>query len=73
MKKLLYTILIILIGIFGILLYSRFIGTTGLKTNEITLSTNISESYDGLKIIHFSDLHYKKVITEKQGPWWAVV
>ena len=66
MKKLLYTILIILIGIFGILLYSRFVGTTGLKTNEITLSTNISESYDGLKIIHFSDLHYKKVITEKR-------
>lgn len=66
MKKLLYFILIILIIVFSILLYSRFFGTIGLKTNEITISTNITESYDGLKIIHFSDLHYKKVITEKR-------
>ena len=30
-----------------------------------TLFKDIPDSYDGLKIIHFSDLHYKKVITEK--------
>lgn len=66
MKKILYSILILLIITLGILLYSRFIGTIGLKTNENKIETNIAESYDGLKIIHFSDLHYKKVITEKR-------
>lgn len=67
MKKILYSILIILIIFFSILIYSRFIGTIGLKTNEISYKTkSISESYDGLKIVHFSDLHYKKVITEKR-------
>lgn len=67
MKKILYSILILLLIFFSILIYSRFIGTIGLKTNEISYKTkSISESYDGLKIVHFSDLHYKKVITEKR-------
>ena len=67
MKKILYRILIVLVLIFSILLYSRFIGIIGLKTNEISYSTkSISNSYNGLKIIHFSDLHYKKVITNKR-------
>lgn len=66
MKKILIFILYLLFILFGILLYSRFIGTMGLKTNEITIHTNILESYNGMKIVHFSDLHYKKVITEKR-------
>lgn len=66
MKKILYFILISLIVIFGILLYSRFIGTKGLKTNEIIINNDKFINYDSLKIVHFSDLHYKKVITETQ-------
>lgn len=66
MKKILYTILVLLIISFLLLLYSRFIGVNGLKTNEIIINTNIQESYNGLKIIHFSDIHYKKIITEKR-------
>ena len=67
MKKVLYIILIVLIIIFCLLLYSRFIGTIGLETNEIPYKTEyIAESYNGLKIVHFSDLHYKKIITEKR-------
>ena len=67
MKKILYSILAILIIIFLILLYARFIGTIGLNSNEISYQTEyISESYNGLKIVHFTDLHYKKVITEKR-------
>ena len=66
MKKLLITILSLMTIFFVLLLYSRFIGTTGLITNEIALKEQIPESYKGLKIIHFSDLHYKKVITEKR-------
>jgi len=56
----------VLVVIFGVLIYSRFIGVSDLDTNEIVINTNISEGYDGLKIVHFSDLHYKKVITEKR-------
>lgn len=66
MKKILYFILGSLIFIFIILIYSRFIGTTSLKVNEILINTNIKESYDGLKIVHFTDLHYKKIITEER-------
>ena len=65
-KKILTTILLLLIITFTLLLYSRFIGIKGLKTNEITIKSNIPESYDGLKIVHFADIHYKKVITENK-------
>lgn len=67
MKKILYTILSLLAIILILLIYARFIGTQGLTTNEIPYNTEyISNSYNGLKIIHFTDLHYKKVITEKR-------
>ena len=66
MKKILLTIIISLVIIFTTLIYSRFIGINGLKTNEITNYTNILESYDGLKIVHISDIHYKKIITQKK-------
>ena len=66
MKKILTFIFIFLIVIFVTLVYSRFIGTTLFKTNEIVINDNISNSYDGLKIVHFGDLHYKKIINEKR-------
>lgn len=66
MKKILSTILIILILILSLLVYSRFIGIKGLNTNEIIIEDTIPESYNNLKIIHFADIHYKKVITEKE-------
>ena len=65
MKKILIKILIFLILLLTILVYSRFIGIKGLKTNEIMIKDNIPTSYNGLKIIHFADIHYKKIITEK--------
>ena len=50
-----------------VILYSRYIATIGLKTNEITLDNqNIPSDFDGLKIVHFSDLHYKRIITKKR-------
>lgn len=66
MKKILITILILLTILFTTLLYSRFIGIKGLKTNEIVLKEPIDISYNGLKIIHFADIHYKKIIGEKE-------
>ena len=67
MKKLLISIITILTLLLSTLVYSRFIGTIGLITNEIPLTTNnIKNSYNGLKIVHFSDIHYKKIITNKR-------
>lgn len=51
----------------GVLIYGRFIGVGGLVTREYVIhSDSIDDSYYGLKIVHFSDLHYKKVITEQR-------
>jgi len=67
MKKILYFILIALIIFMLILLYGRFVGVNGLNTKEYVIhSNNIDNSYYGIKIVHFSDLHYKKVITEQR-------
>lgn len=66
MKKIIYIILSLFLFIIIIMLYARFIATSGLHTNEIVINDkNIPTSYDGLKIVHFSDLHYTRVITKK--------
>ena len=66
-KKIIKIVLSIIIIITLTLLYSRYIGTRGLKTNEIALTNKlISKDFDGLKIVHFSDLHYKRIITKKR-------
>lgn len=39
-------------------LYSRYIGTTGLIIKEYSIDCNIPKSFNGLKIVHFSDFHY---------------
>lgn len=58
-----FTIIALLI-ITLILLYARFIGTKGLEVNEYPIKTTyLDESYDGLKIAHFSDLHYGSTVT----------
>lgn len=66
MKKILISIIILLVTLLLVLIYSRFVGTANLKTNEIIINYNINNSFNGLKIVHFSDLHYKKVINEKR-------
>lgn len=65
MKKILKIFITMLILIILLLLYSRFIGTIGLNTKEYTIKdNNISNDFDGIKIIHFSDIHYKRIITK---------
>ena len=66
-KKIIKTFILIIAAIVLTILYSRYIGTIGLKTNEIVINDkNLNISYDGLKIVHFSDLHYKRIITKKR-------
>lgn len=65
MKKILKIFITMLILIILLLLYSRFIGTIGLNTKEYTIKdNNISNDFDGIKIVHFSDMHYKRIITK---------
>jgi len=66
-KKTLKILSIITLIITILVVYSRYIATTGLITKEIKLDNqNINSDFDGLKIVHFSDLHYKRIITKKR-------
>lgn len=63
MKKIIKWIIIIIISS---ILYMRFIGTYGLKVNEYSIiDNNLPNSFDGIKIVHLSDIHYGTTVTEK--------
>ena len=67
MKKFLIILLIFFIIITSLLLYSRFISTSGLKIKEYKIVNNkIIDEYHGLKIVHLSDIHYGSTISEKE-------
>jgi hypothetical protein len=43
--------------------WARFISTSGLIVKEYkVVSKNLPKSFDGLKIVHFSDIHYGRTI-----------
>ena len=65
MKKFIKFLLIIIFVISLTITYARYGGTKGLITKEYKIETNIDNSFDGLKIVHFSDLHYLR-ITNKE-------
>lgn len=67
-KHKLFIMLVILIMIgAGVLLYARYVGTTGLEVKEYTISNiNIPETFDNENIIHFTDLHYGRTIKEDE-------
>lgn len=64
--KVLMIILIFLLSVALLLLYSRFIGTSGLVINEYKITKkNLPNELHGLKIVHLSDIHYGRVINKK--------
>ena len=66
-KKLIIAGIIIALLITGIILYSHFVGPKGLIVKEQKIvNKKLPESFNGLKIIHFSDLHYGSTIGEKE-------
>lgn len=66
-KKLIISLIIFVCLISGILLYSRFIGTSGLVVKEYKIeNTKLPASFYGLKIIHISDIHYGRTIKKKE-------
>ena len=65
MKKIIRFLLILLLIILLLVIYARYEGTNGLITKEYKIETaDISNSFDGIKIVHFSDLHYKRIINK---------
>ena len=61
-KKIIKT-LFVFISLFSIFfLYAYFIGIKGIITNEYVVKDNIPNSFNGIKILHFSDLLYGTTI-----------
>ncbi len=62
MKKIVRFFLIIFLLITITIIYARYGGTSGLITKEYKIGSSlIGEDFDGLKVVHFSDLHYLRV------------
>lgn len=62
MKKIVKFFLIIFLLITITIIYARYGGTSGLITKEYKIESSlIGEDFDGLKVVHFSDLHYLRV------------
>ena len=62
-----YIVIVIIITLFVLVLWSRYISTTGLVVREYAIiNEKIPENFTGFKIIHFTDLHYGSTIFEKE-------
>lgn len=59
-------LIFIVLLIISVILYSRFISTKGLKIKESPIyNSKISSNFEGLKIVHFSDLLYGRTVNKK--------
>lgn len=56
----------IILSIILLLLYMRFISTSGIKVREYTIKDNKLSSFYGLKVVHFTDLHYGMSVDEEK-------
>lgn len=66
-KKIIFIIIGVVLVLCLIFLYGRYIGTSGLVVKEYMIkSSEIPNSFDGLKLVHFSDLHYGNCVEEKE-------
>ena len=60
-----YIILLVVLIIVCIILYARFISTKGLNIKEYPIiDKNIPANFEGLKIVHFSDLLYGRTVNK---------
>lgn len=67
LKKILWGIGIFILIISGIILYARFIGTSGLYIKEYKVTnSSIPDSFYGTKIVQISDIHYGRTIKKQE-------
>ena len=67
MKKFFKWLLIVFILLFLLIIYARYVGTSGLITKEYTIyDKNVSDDFDGMKVVHLADLHYNRAISLDQ-------
>ena len=65
MKRFIRFLLIFFLIVASTIVYARYGGTVGLSTKEYKIDTkDIADSFDGIKIVHFSDLHYLRVVNK---------
>ena len=63
MRRIIKWLVILFLVLLLIIIYARYVGTSGLITKEYAIyDKNISDNFDGLKVVHLSDLHYKRAI-----------
>ncbi len=49
------------------ILWARFISTRGIVIKEVKVdATTLPDEYDGLKIVHFTDVHYGSTVNKKE-------
>ena len=66
-NKIYFLVMLTIIAIFILILWSRYISTTGLVIREYAVTKEeLPQNFNGFKIIHFSDLHYKTTIFEDE-------
>lgn len=59
LRKFIITLIILLFIFLLVILYSYFIGSSGLKVKEYNIkNSNITDEFYGLKIVQISDIHY---------------
>lgn len=63
MKK---TIFITILFVIILISWSRYISTSGIVVKEYGVKTSIPASYHGLKIVHFSDVHFGRTINKNR-------
>lgn len=61
--KITITIIMLIVLLF---VYGRYINTTGFKVHEYTIKASIPDSFNGIKIVHISDINYLYT-TDKSG------
>lgn len=65
-KTIIISITILILLACSLLLYSRYVETSGLNIKEYKVtSEKITDNFHGLKIVHLSDIHYGTTIDEK--------
>ena len=67
LKRFIIFLIFFTLIITGVLLYSRYIGTSGLNIKEYRLTyKKLSNDFYGLKIAHLSDIHYGRTVHKKE-------